>query len=89
LAIPALMQSLADEDSVVRWKTVLASEKSGIKLMHLPRGLSLRPNRKKNPLIAGFLNFMLPVLGYSYLTKWWGVMIFEIDIFTTVWALQY
>jgi hypothetical protein len=88
-AIPVLMQSLADEDSEVRWKTVLASEKSGIKLMHLPRGLSRRPKKKKNPLIAGFLNFILPGLGYAYLAKWWGVMIYEIDIFATVWLLQY
>jgi len=88
-AIPVLMRSLADQDSEVRWKTVLASEKSGIKLMHLPRGLSLRPKKKKNPLIAGFLNFILPGLGYAYLAKWWGVMIYEIDIFATVWLLQY
>ena len=87
--IPVLMRSLADQDSEVRWKTVLASEKSGIKLMHLPRGLSNRPSLKKNPLIAGFLNFMLPGLGYAYLAKWWGIMIFEIDIFVTVWALKY
>jgi hypothetical protein len=88
-AVPVLMQSLADEDSEVRWKTVLASEKSGIKLMHLPRGLSRRPKKKKKPLIAGFLNFILPGLGYAYLAKWWGVMIYEIDIFITVWLLQY
>jgi hypothetical protein len=88
-AIPVLMQSLADEDSEVRWKTVLASEKSGIKLMHLPRGLSNRPQKKKNPLIAAFLNFILPGLGYAYLAKWWGVMIYEIDIFSTVFLWQY
>jgi HEAT repeat protein len=88
-AIPALMQSLADEDSEVRWKTVLASEKSGIKLMHLPRGLSARPQKRKNPLIAAFLNFLLPGLGYAYLAKWWGVMIYEIDIFVTVFLWQY
>lgn len=88
-AIPVLMRSLADQDSEVRWKTVLASEKSGIKLMHLPRGLSRRPKKKKNPWIAGFLNFILPGLGYAYLAKWWGVMIYEIDIFITIWLLQY
>jgi HEAT repeat protein len=88
-AIPALMQSLADEDSEVRWKTVLASEKNGIKMMHLPRGLSARPKNKKNPLIAGFLNFVLPGLGYAYLAKWWGVMIYEIDIFATMFLWSY
>ena len=88
-AIPMLMQSLADEDSDVRWAAVLASEKSGIHPMRLPRGLSLRPKKKKNPLIAGFLNLVLPGLGYAYLAKWWGLMIYEIDIFVTVLLLQY
>ena len=87
-AIPVLMQSLADEDSDVRWAAVLASEKSGISMMRLPRGLSLRPKKKKNPFIAGFLNLILPGLGYAYLAKWWGLMIYEIDIFVTVWLLQ-
>lgn len=88
-AIPALMQSLADTDSEVRWKAVIASPKCGIKMIHLPRGLARRPKMKKSPLIAGFLNFVLPGLGYAYLAKWWGVMIFEIDIFGTLWAYQY
>jgi HEAT repeat protein len=88
-AVPALMQTLADEDSDVRWRSVLAAEKTGIKLMHLPRGLSQRPQKKKNPFIAAFLNFVLPGLGYAYLAKWWGVMIYEIDIFVTVFLWQY
>jgi HEAT repeat protein len=88
-AIPALMQSLRDENADVRWKTVLASPKCGISVMHLPRGLSRRPRMKKNPLIAGFLNFMLPGLGYGYLGKWWGIMIFQIDITATVWLFRY
>jgi len=88
-AIPALMQSLRDENADVRWKTVLASPKCGISVLHIPRGLSRRPRLKKNPLIAGFLNFMLPGLGYGYLGKWWGVMIFQIDITLTVWLFKY
>ena len=88
-AIPTLMRSLADEDAEVRWKTVLASPKCGVSMIHLPRGLSRRPRTRKNPLIAGFLNFMLPGLGYGYLGKWWGVMIFQIDITATVWLFRY
>ena len=57
--------------------------------MFLPRGLSHRPRQKKNPLIAGLLNFLLPGLGYGYLGKWWGVMIFQIDITATVWLYKY
>jgi hypothetical protein len=88
-AIPALMRSLRDENADVRWKTVLASPKCGISVMHIPRGLSRRPRLRKNPLIAGFLNFMLPGLGYGYLGKWWGIMIFQIDITATVWLFRY
>lgn len=88
-AVPALIRSLADEDADVRWKAVLASPKCGVSMIHLPRGLSRRPRRKKNPLIAGFLNFMLPGLGYGYLGKWWGVMIFQIDITATVLLFRY
>jgi hypothetical protein len=88
-ATPALVRSLGDENSEVRWKAVLASPRCHIKMMHLPRGLSRRPKMIKNPLIAGFLNFMLPGLGYGYLGKWWGVMIFQIDITATVWLFKY
>jgi hypothetical protein len=88
-AIPALIRSLADENAEVRWKAVLASPKCGVSMIHIPRGLSRRPRVRKNPLIAGFLNFMLPGLGYGYLGKWWGVMIFQIDITATVWLFRY
>jgi hypothetical protein len=56
--------------------------------MYLPRGLCQRPRIQKNPLIAGFLNFLLPGLGYGYLGKWWGIMIFQIDITVTVWLFK-
>lgn len=88
-AVPALIRSLADENAEVRWKAVLASPKCGVSMIHIPRGLSRRPRVRKNPLIAGFLNFMLPGLGYGYLGKWWGVMIFQIDITTTVLLFRY
>lgn len=88
-AIPAIMRGLADENSEVRWQAVLSAPRCGVSMMHLPRGLSRRPRTKKNPLIAGFLNFMLPGLGYGYLGKWYGVMIFQIDITATVWLFKY
>jgi hypothetical protein len=87
-AVPALMRSLADDNGSVRWQAVLASQKCGVPFMHIPRGLSHRPKMTKNPLIAAFLNFMLPGLGYGYLGKWWGVMIFQIDITATVWLYK-
>jgi hypothetical protein len=85
---PTLIRSLGDADRQVRWEAALASQKCGVPPMYLPRGLCQRPRIQKNPLIAGFLNFMLPGLGYGYLGKWWGIMIFQIDITVTVWLFK-
>jgi hypothetical protein len=85
---PALIRSLGDAHRQVRWEAALASQKCGVPPMYLPRGLYQRPRIQKSPLIAGFLNFMLPGLGYGYLGKWWGVMIFQIDITVTVWLFK-
>jgi hypothetical protein len=88
-ATPALIRSLADASSEVRWKAVLSSPKCGIKLLHLPRGLSRRPKMIKNPLISGVLNFMIPGMGYAYIGKWWGLLIYEVDIALTIWIFKY
>jgi hypothetical protein len=84
-AIPVLYQALKDENDLVRWNAVMAAPKCGIPLMHLPRGLSRRPRIRKNPLIAGFLNFLLPGMGYLYLGHWWGILVFQIDVTATLW----
>lgn len=88
-ATPALMRSLGDENREVRWNAALAAPKCSIPMKSLPRGLSRRPQVMKNPWIAGFLNFLLPGLGYGYLGKWWGVMIFQVDIMVTVYLFKY
>jgi HEAT repeat protein len=85
---PALIRLLGDPDRQVRWEAALASRKCDVPPVFLPRGLCQRPRTQKNPLIAGFLNFMLPGLGYGYLGKWWGIMIFQIDITVTVWLFK-
>lgn len=87
-AAPALIRSLGDADRQVRWEAALASQKCSVPPMFLPRGLCQRPRIQKNPLIAAFLNFMLPGLGYGYLGKWWGIMIFQVDITVTVWLFK-
>jgi hypothetical protein len=84
-AIPAIMQALRDGDDEVRWQAVLAGPKCGIAPMYLPRGLSQRPRVRKNPAVAAFLNFVLPGQGYLYLGKWWGVVVFQVDITATLW----
>jgi HEAT repeat protein len=87
-ATPALMQSLGDENRDVRWSAALAAPKCSIPMKALPRALARRPQALKNPWIAGLLNFLLPGLGYGYLGKWWGPMIFQIDVTATVWLFR-
>jgi len=84
-AIPALYRALRDVDGQVRWEAVLAASRAGIPVKFLPRALSRRTRTRKNPYIAGFLNFVIPGIGYFWLGKWWGVLIFQIDIYLTLW----
>jgi hypothetical protein len=43
----------------------------------------MRPRIRKNPLIAAFLNIVLPGMGYFYLGRWWGIVVFQIDVYLT------
>jgi hypothetical protein len=87
-AEPIVLKALSDENGDVRWKAMLVSQKIGISPIRLPRWLAVRPRNRKNPLVAGFLNFMLPGLGYGYLGRWWGIMIFQIDVTVTLWIYK-
>ncbi len=87
--VPSLLSALSDENDAIRWKSVLVSEKAGIPLIFLPRGISKRPRIRKNPKIAALLNFLLPGQGYNYLGKWWGILIFQLDVTITLWLLRF
>jgi hypothetical protein len=84
-AIPAIQAGLRDPDDEVRWQAVLAGPRCGIDPMYLPRGLAERPRARKNPVVAGFLNLVLPGMGYFYLGLWWGVLVFQADVTATLW----
>jgi HEAT repeat protein len=72
-------QALADPNGNVRWKALLAFPKCGIPVARLTLGLNKRP-RAANPLIAAFLNFFFAGMGYNYLGKWWGFLLFQINL---------
>ncbi|MGA2933775.1 MAG: HEAT repeat domain-containing protein [Methanomicrobiales archaeon] len=84
-AIPAIIRALRDPDDGVRWRAVLAGPRCGIAPMHLPRSLSQRPRVRKTPSVAALLNLILPGQGYLYLGRWWGVLVFQVDITATLW----
>jgi hypothetical protein len=78
-AIPTLYRAIRDPDDQVRWEAVLASQKCGISPQYLPRALARRPMTKKNPNIAALLNFVVAGMGYFYLGKWWGILVFQMN----------
>jgi hypothetical protein len=67
---------LQDLDGNVRWNAVLASKKCGIPMTHLPIGLSKRPRSGPSPIGSAVLNFFFLGLGYNYMGKWWGFLVF-------------
>jgi HEAT repeat protein len=67
---------LQDPDGNVRWNAVLASKKCGIPMTHLPIGLSKRPRSGPSPIASAVLNFFFLGLGYNYMGKWWGFLVF-------------
>jgi HEAT repeat protein len=77
---------LRDPDSEVRWRAVLAFPRCGIPLMHLPLGLVRRPRTWKNPVVAAILNLFFLGLGYSYLERWYGLVIFQVNMTCVVLA---
>ncbi len=87
--ISTVIRGLGDENPNVRWKAVLSGPKCGIPHMYLPRGLNKRPRIRKNPRIAGFLNFILPGQGYNYLGIWWGTLVFQLDVTVTLYMLSF
>jgi hypothetical protein len=87
--ITGIYRSLRDEDDQVRWKAVLAAPRCGISLHYIPRGLRKRPQKRKNPVAAAILNFLLPGMGYTYLGKWWGLLIFQADVTLTIFVFAF
>jgi hypothetical protein len=67
---------LRDPDEGVRWRAVLASQKCGIPMTHLPRELSRRQKSGPNAIGSALLNFFFLGLGYNYIGRWWGFLVF-------------
>lgn len=76
LAQKACEHVLQDPEGDVRWGAVLASKKCGVAITRLPWGLSKRPRTGPNAAAAALLNFLFLGLGYNYIGKWWGFLVF-------------
>jgi FOG: HEAT repeat len=77
-------RALSDRSGEVRWKALLSFSGCGLPLAHLTRGLARRPKTGQSPVIAAFLNLLFPGIGYNYLGKWYGFLLFQINLATVV-----
>jgi HEAT repeat protein len=76
-------QVLRDPDENVRWSAVLSSIRCGIPIKRLPLELSKRQRTGHNAFGAAVLNFFFLGVGYDYLGRWWGLLVFESYILAT------
>jgi HEAT repeat protein len=80
LATPACDTALVDMNEGVRWRAWLNFPRCGLSFMHLTRGLHHRPRMGNKPYVAALLNLLFLGMGYNYLGKWWGVLLFQINL---------
>lgn len=72
-------RAMSDPNPDVRWKASLAFPQCRVPLLYLPRGLFHRIRTGKSIFGAMVLNFFFLGLGYFYLGKWWGILLFAIN----------
>jgi hypothetical protein len=79
-AYDACREGITDPDPDVRWHTVCACTRSETSLLRLPMGIMHRTRAGKSPSIAALLNFLFPGIGYNYVGKWWGFLLFQVNL---------
>lgn len=77
-------RAMRDPDPDVRWAASLAFPSCQVPPMYLPAAMSKRARTKKSLAVAVFLNIFFLGLGYNYLGKWWGFLLFQININTVM-----
>ena len=75
-ATKACKQALMDRDPGVRWRAVLACRKCGVPRRNIPQILANRPRTTPSAFGAAVLNLFFFGLGYQYIGKWWGNLVF-------------
>jgi len=73
-------KAMRDPDPEVRWKASLAFPQCHVPHFYLPAGMSRRVRTGKSLFGAMVLNFFFLGLGYNYLGKWWGFLLFQITV---------
>jgi len=72
----ACENALMDTDASVRWTAMLAAKKCGITTTRIPLVVSRRPWTTPSPFGVALLNFTFCGIGYHFLQKWYGYLLF-------------
>jgi hypothetical protein len=81
--------ALGDADPHVRWEAIIASKKCGISTTRLPLVISRRPWTTPSPIGVAILNFFFCGIGYHFLQKWYGYLIFMCYMTSMVFVQLY
>lgn len=68
--------ALEDSRDSVRYMGLISSIRCGLSEERLPLLLARRERTGPNPAAAALLNFLFLGIGYNYIGKWWGFLIF-------------
>lgn len=67
---------LKDSRDTVRYMAVLSAIKAGLTADRIPLIVMQRERTGPDPSVAALLNFLFPGIGYNYMGKWWGFLVF-------------
>jgi len=68
--------ALQDPRDSVRYMGLISSIRCGLSEERLPLLLARRERTGPNPAAAALLNFLFLGIGYNYIGKWWGFLVF-------------
>lgn len=68
--------ALEDPKDSVRYMGLISSLRCGLAAERLPLLLARRERTGPNPAAAALLNFLFLGIGYNYIGKWWGFLVF-------------
>jgi hypothetical protein len=85
----ACENALGDSDPSVRWAAIIASKKCGISTTRLPLVVSRRPWTTPSPIGVAILNFFFCGIGYHFLQKWYGYLLFMCYMTSMVFVQLY
>ena len=75
-AAEGCVRLLKDSRDTIRYMAVLSAIKAGLTADRIPLIVMQRERTGPKPAVAALLNFLFLGIGYNYMGKWWGFLVF-------------